>query len=129
MSPLRTHGRLLLLSACSAGLSCTAMFGTPIAAPPAAQAATEQKASPYAAPQDATERQAEAGTDAALQQLQGTKAAGSTKESPFAGAKESDGATKAALRVERSKLWWLLLPVGLAAISYGALRSQEEAPN
>ncbi|MCX5939694.1 MAG: hypothetical protein NTX18_01375 [Cyanobium sp. LacPavin_0818_WC50_MAG_67_9] len=115
MSPLRTHGRLLLLSACSAGLSCTAMFGTPIAAPPAAQAATE--------------RQAEAGTAAALQQLQGTKAAGSTKESPFVGAKESDGATKAALRVERTKLWWLLLPVGLAAISYGALRAQEEAPN
>jgi hypothetical protein len=60
--------------------------------------------------------------------LQGTKAAGSTKDSPFAGAKESEGATQATLRVDRTKLWWLLLPVGLAAISYGALRSQEDGP-
>jgi hypothetical protein len=113
MRSLRTHGRFLLLSACSAGLSCTALFGSPITAPPAAEAATEQKASP---------------TAAALEHLQGTKAAGSTKDSPFAGAKESEGATQATLRVNRTKLWWLLLPVGLAAISYGALRSQEDDP-
>ncbi|MBD2422694.1 hypothetical protein [Cyanobium sp. FACHB-13342] len=114
MRPLRTHGQLLLLSACSAGLSCTALLGTPLVAPPAAQATTEQKASPYAAPQDETDRKAEAGN---------------AKESPFAGAKESDGATQAALRVDRTKLWWLLLPVGLAVISYGALRSQEGTPH
>ena len=128
MRSLRTHGRFLLLSACSAGLSCTALFGSPITAPPAAEAATEQKASPYAAPQDETDPKVETGTAAALKHLQGTKAAGSTKDSPFAGAKESEGATQATLRVNRTKLWWLLLPVGLAAISYGALRSQEDGP-
>jgi hypothetical protein len=61
----------------------------------------------------------------ALKELGGTKAVGTKKNSPFAGAKESDEAAHADLKADRSRLWWLLLPVGLAAISYGALKAQE----
>ena len=102
MAPIPSLRQLLLLSACSTGLSCSAVFSNPLPAPQAAEPATP-----------------------ALETLQGTKAAGSSKESPFAGAKETDAATRADLRIDRTRLWWLLLPVGLAAISYGALRSQE----
>lgn len=95
----------LLLSACGAGLSCAAALSGGVIHPPAAAA--------------------NAGVTNAMDQLGGTKAAGSSKSSPFAAAKESDSSANEHLRAQRGRLWWLLLPVGLAAISYGALRSQE----
>ena len=141
------HPTALLLAGCAAGLSCS-LLAAPMPLPPAqagtllAQTATE-KASPFAGAKDETspEQSAEPATPAAapeqavqpasgemegtLKELAGTKAAGTKKNSPFAGAKESDEAAHADLRADRTRLWWLLLPVGLAAISYGALRSRE----
>ena len=132
MNPLRSPGHLLLLAACSAGLGCATVFGsslTPVAGaqaiPLLAQAPGAQKASPYAKAQDAAAPSAPTGATGALDMLKGTKAVGSEKDSPFAGAKESDTASSAHLRVNRSRLWWLLLPVGLAAVSYAALRTQD----
>lgn len=84
-----------------------------------------EKASPYAAPQDDNATPASSSAEAMLEELGGTKAKGSTKDSPFAGAKESDAVTSTQLRVNRSRLWWLLLPLSLAAISYAVLRGQE----
>jgi hypothetical protein len=124
---MRRHPHPLWLAACVTGLHCA------IAAPPAearpllAQTAVE-KASPFAAAKDAGAEAAEAGAAAVtdpLKELHGTRAAGTKKNSPFAAAKESDEVADDALRADRSRLWWLLLPVGLAAISYGALKSQE----
>jgi hypothetical protein len=102
----------LVLSACSAGLSCATLLGGSVLGGsvivPAAEATT-------------------AGVQKAMDQLGGTKAAGSTKNSPFAGAKESDTSANELLQAKRVRLWWLLLPVGLAAISYGALRAKESS--
>jgi hypothetical protein len=111
----------LLLSACGAGLSCAAILGGGMVQPPADAATTTQKASPFAGAKDETS----AGVKDAVEQMGGTRAAGSTKSSPFAGAKESDTTANELLRAKRGRLWWLLLPVGLAAVSYGALRAQE----
>jgi hypothetical protein len=108
------------------------VVGPSIAAPPAAAAVSllaqmspTEKASPYAAAKEDGSAPARSGAEAMVQELEGTRAAGTTKESPFAGAKESDAATSTQLRVDRSRLWWLLLPLSLAAISYAALRAQE----
>ena len=141
------HPTALLLAGCAAGLSCS-LLAAPITLRPAeagtllAQTATE-KASPFAGAKDETspDQSAEPAAPAAepqqasqpatgevegtLKELAGTKAAGTKKNSPFAGAKESDEAAHADLRADRTRLWWVLLPVGLAAISYGALRSKE----
>jgi hypothetical protein len=132
MKPLRFHPHWLCVMACSTGLSCAALF-SPITAPPGAHASPQlaqavpgQKASPYAAAQDESKAEAAGQAQDTLDKLKGTKAAGSQKDSPFAAAKESDAATSAHLRVHRMQLWWLLLPVGLAAVSYGALRSKED---
>jgi hypothetical protein len=125
------HQHHLLLAACATGLSCSLAVAGPVATPPAdampllAQAAVE-KASPFAAAKDETGTGAGAASPAdAMKELAGTKATGTKKNSPFAAAKESDLQANADLKVDRSRLWWLLLPVGLAAISYSALRSQE----
>lgn len=125
------HQHLLLLAACATGLSCSLAVADPMVAPPAqampllAQAALE-KASPFASAKDETGAGAADSSPAgALKELAGTKATGTKKNSPFAAAKESDEETHDDLKVDRSRLWWLLLPVGLAAISYGALKSQE----
>ena len=145
------HPTALLLAGCAAGLSCS-LLAAPVALPPAqagillAQTSTE-KASPFAGAKDetsslqSTEQSTEPAAPAAEpeqavqpasgemdgtpKELAGTKAVGTKKNSPFAGAKESDEAAHADLRADRTRLWWLLLPVGLAAISYGALRSRE----
>ena len=141
------HPTALLLAGCAAGLSCS-LLAAPIAFGPAqagtliAQTATE-KASPFAGAKDETSSdhgaepaaptagseqassQATGEVDGTPKELAGTKAAGTKKNSPFAGAKESDEAAHADLRADRTRLWWLLLPVGLAAIGYGALRSNE----
>jgi hypothetical protein len=132
MKPLRFLPHRLGVMACSTGLSCAALF-SPITTPPGAHASLQlaqavpgQKASPYAAAQDESKAEAAGQAQDTLEKLKGTKAAGSQKDSPFAAAKESDAATSAHLRVDRMRLWWLLLPVGLAAVSYGALRSKED---
>jgi hypothetical protein len=121
----------LLLAAFETGLSCSLAVTVPVAASPAeampllAQAAVE-KASPFAAAKDETGAGTGAASPAgALKVLAGTKATGTKKNSPFAAAKESDHEANAHLQVDRSRLWWILLPVGLAAISYGTLKSQE----
>ena len=141
------HPTALLLAGCAAGLSCS-LLAAPMPLPPAqagtllAQTTTE-KASPFAGAKDetSTEQSTEPAAPAAEpeqavqhasgeidgtpKELAGTKAAGTKKNSPFAGAKESDEAAHADLRADRTRLWWLLLPVGMSAISYGALCSKE----
>jgi hypothetical protein len=133
-APMR-HAHSLWLAACATGLSCSLTLAGSMAAPPAearpllAQTAVE-KASPFAGAKDDTSPAAEVAPAAvnpadALKELTGTKAAGTKKNSPFAAAKESDEDADTDLKADRSRLWWLLLPVGLAAISYGALKAQE----
>ena len=148
---LMRHPFALLLAGCAAGLSCS-LLATPNPSA-SAQAGTllaqtqspTEKASPFAGAKDETS--ADQGTDQAapatepaqaspqqavaemegtLKELSGTKAAGTKKNSPFAGAKESDEDAHGDLKADRGRLWWLLLPVGLAAISYGVLRAQED---
>jgi hypothetical protein len=144
LAPMR-HAHSLWLAACATGLSCSLTLAGSMAAQPAqarpllAQTAVE-KASPFAGAKDETSPAAEAapaavtptsaaaGEQAAvepLKQLAGTKAAGTKKNSPFAAAKESDEDADTDLKADRTRLWWLLLPVGLAAISYGVLKAQE----
>ena len=106
---MRRHDTLLL-AGCATGLSCALLVG---AAPPQPAAA-----SPWLA-QAAVEGP---GTAPALV---GTPAAGSKRNSPFAAAKEDDAETELDLQADRGRLWWLLLPAGLAALSYGVLRAQE----
>lgn len=132
MAPLPCQCLPAVLLSWIAGLSCAALLGTPInpapdaaAAPLLAQASQTGKASPYAAAKDDAVTQASSGAERVLETLGGSRATGTTKDSPFAGAKESDAATSSRLRVDRGRLWWLLLPLSLAAISYGVLRSQD----
>jgi len=120
----------MLLAGCAAGLSCSLITGTVTADHGQARTmlaqATTEKASPFAAAKDETN--APEGADAVqdgLKELAGSKAAGTKKNSPFAAAKETDNAAHLNLRADRARLWWLLVPVGFAAISYGSLRSQE----
>lgn len=108
--PAMRHPNLLLSAACSAGLSCS-LLPAPTLLPAAhAQPLLAQATTVH-------------GT---LQDLAGTRLAATKKNSPFAGAKERDDEAHSDLKADRGRLWWLLLPVGLAAISYGALRSQED---
>jgi len=102
------------------------MVAPPAEAMPLLAQAAVEKASPFASAKDETGAGAADSSPAgALKELAGTKATGTKKNSPFAAAKESDEETHDDLKVDRSRLWWLLLPVGLAAISYGALKSKE----
>ncbi|MFM8260376.1 MAG: hypothetical protein ACKN83_11245 [Vulcanococcus sp.] len=118
------------LAGCAAGLRCSLITGTVRPEPAQAQQllaqAATQKASPFAAAKVETNAPdaAAAGQDT-LQTLTGSKAAGTKTNSPFAAAKESDATHNTDPRADRSRLWWLLVPVGVAAISYGALRSQD----
>ena len=146
MTPMRQPSALLL-AGCAAGLSCS-LLATPNPSA-SAQAGTllaqtqnpTEKASPFAGAKDETSadqaapaagpalasQQQKAGEmEGTLKELSGTKAAGTKKNSPFAGAKESDEDARRDLKADRARLWWLLLPVGLAAIGYGALRAQED---
>ena len=106
---MRRHDTLLL-AGCATGLSCALLVG---AAPP-----QPADAGPWLA-QAAVEGP---GTAPALV---GTPAAGSKRNSPFAAAKEDDAETERDLQADRGRLWWLLLPAGLAALSYGVPRAQE----
>ena len=113
------HQHHLLLAACATGLSCSLAVAGPMVAPPAdampllAQAAVE-KASPFASAKDETSaKEADSSPVGALKELAGTKATGTKKNSPFAAAKESEDDAQADLKVERSRLGWLLLSLGL----------------
>jgi len=131
------HRQTVLLRGCAVGLSSAVVLAAALMPPPApAQSliaeARSEKASPFAAARDETnapEAQVGDPTSASLKEglktLGGVKADGTKTNSPFAAAKESDAAARHALRADRARLWWLLLPTGLAAIGYGALRSQE----
>ncbi len=64
-------------------------------------------------------------SSAPAQPLTGTKAPGSEKESPYAAAKD----TVLALTPNLGKLWGLLVPIVIAAGSYLYLRSSEADPS
>ena len=118
----------LLLAGCAAGLSC-GLIGGSLASHPASAAtllaqAKSEKASPFAAAKDEGGGAA-AAVEGTLKEMNGSKAKGSKKNSPFAAAKDSEGGAKASLQVDRTRLWWLALPVGLAVIGYSGLRAQE----
>lgn len=120
----------VLLAGCAAGLGCSLISGTvpsePAQARPLLAQVATQKASPYASAKDETNApDPGAAVQDSLGHLIGSKAAGTKTNSPFAGAKENDAAAHAALRADRTRLWWLLVPIGVAALSYGALRRQE----
>ncbi|WP_254966528.1 hypothetical protein [Cyanobium sp. CH-040] len=88
-------------------------------------AAANEKNSPYAASQDETTKPDQDGAAGVPEQMQGSEAKDSSKNSPFAGAKESNTEVYQELRVDRRRGWLLLVPVGLAALSYAGLKSQE----
>ncbi len=94
-----------LASACALCISGLA------AVAPAVATAMPSKESPYAAAADG-------GIPA------GSVPPGTEKESPYAAAKDE---LALSFGPNLSKLWWLLLPAGLAAGSYLYLRSQEGA--
>ena len=125
--------RSLLLACCSLGLSSQLLAGVvpeARAQDPAGHSflaqAPQEKASPFASAKDETSA---AGTpvQGALEELNGRSADGSKKNSPFASAKENDGDAPSHLQADPGRLWWLLLPIALAAMSYGSLRSRERA--
>ncbi len=93
--------------------SCTACLTVCIsslsAVPPAGATTGPSKESPYAAAKDGGSPTAAGGTE---------------KESPYAAAKDE---LALSFGPNLGKLWWLLLPTGLAAGSYLYLRSQEGA--
>jgi uncharacterized protein HemX len=84
------------------------------------------KQSPYASAKDDTDG---AGGTAmgtgrgSAEALNGNVAAGSEKESPYAAAKDEGGTSG---DPTLTKLWGLLLPLGLALGSYGWLRQREK---
>ena len=121
----------LLLACCSVGLSCHLLSGALLEAhaqastgPTLLAQAPREKASPFATAKDETS-EAASPAPAPLEELNGRAADGSKKNSPFASAKESDGEAERHLQADPGRLWWLLLPIGLAAISYGGLRRAE----
>lgn len=131
MSHMRSPGQGLLLTACAAGVSCLALLATPLP-PLTAQssggptpAAANDKNSPYAASQDETTDPDQDGAAMVPDQMKGDQTTGSSKNSPFAGAKETNREVHQELRVDRRRGWLLLVPVSLAALSYAGLKSQE----
>lgn len=121
-----------LMAGCAAGLGCSLISGRLTsdqaqARPLLAQTRT-QKASPFASAKDETNAKGPAtALQDSLGEVLGSKAAGTKSNSPFAGAKETDASAHAALRADRTRLWWLFVPIGISAASYGALRSQERS--
>lgn len=112
----------LSLAAGVLALICAApvVAGTDLGAGPGGgtQAAGSEKQSPYAAPTDT------AGSNAPVPlagPIEGTKAPGSKKASPYAAAKDTPVLFSPGL----GRLWGLLVPLVLAAGSYGYLRSKE----
>jgi hypothetical protein len=80
-----------------------------------------RKESPYAAAQDETGAPQPSSPDP-TRSLQGKLAEGSQKDSPYAAAKEVGSSS---LEPTLSRLWRLLVPLLLAAGSYGWLRRRE----
>jgi hypothetical protein len=111
----------LLSTACLT--ACLAVgLGSLSTVPPAAATPGPEKESPYAAATDGS-----VPTAAPVKQpgsVAGTVAPGTEKESPYAAAKDE---LALSFGPSLGKLWWLLLPTGLAAGSYLYLRRQEEA--
>jgi hypothetical protein len=96
--------------------ACALCVSSLSAMPPAGATTGTSKDSPYAAPSDG------GGPTAAPGVMTGSVAPGTEKESPYAAAKDELALSFGPNLV---KLWWLLLPTGLAAGSYFYLRSQE----
>ncbi len=114
---------------------CWGLVAAPLKAeattPPAAAASTvsstsASKDSPYASAKDETGAAvAPPGKPSAvLKTMEGTAAPGAEKESPYAAAKDEMALS---FGPALARLWWLLLPTGLAAGCYLWLRSQEES--
>ncbi len=101
-----------LAAACTACL--TVCISSLSAVPPAGATPGASKDSPYAAAADGASPTA----------APGSVAPGTEKESPYAAAKDE---LALSFGPNLGKLWWLLLPAGLAAGSYLYLRSQEGA--
>lgn len=100
----------LLVAACALCISSLS------ALPPADATTGASKDSPYAAAAD--------GASPSAAPLAGSVAPGTEKESPYAAAKDE---LALSFGPNLGKLWWLLLPAGLATGSYLYLRSQEGA--
>lgn len=110
----------LLAAACAIGLTSLAA-GLPASA--ASTSNAPAKDSPYAAAKDeGSPTAAPAKVPAVPGAMTGTAAPGTEKESPYAAAKDEMGLSFAPTL---GRLWWLLLPAGLAAGSYMYLRGQE----
>jgi hypothetical protein len=95
-------------------------FSSLAAVPPAGATTGPTKESPYAAATDGGVPTAAPVNQAAA--MAGSVAPGTEKESPYAAAKDE---LALSFGPSLGKLWWLLLPTGLAAVSYVVLRSQE----
>lgn len=94
--------------------ACALCVSSLSAVPPAGATTATSKDSPYAAAADGASPTA----------APGSVAPGTEKESPYAAAKDE---LALSFGPNLGKLWWLLLPTGLAAGSYLYLRSQEGA--
>ena len=86
--------------------------------------APSEKASPFAAAKDEMGNPPQE-LQKGLKELDGQKAEGTKKNSPFAAAKDIEGGTRPQLKADSGKLFWLMLPIGLAVIGYGKLRAME----
>lgn len=105
--------------------ACALCVSTLPAVSPAGATALPAKDSPYAAATDGgSPAPAAAEPGAVPGTMAGSVPPGTEKESPYAAAKDELGLS---FGPNLGKLWWLLLPAGLAAGSYLYLRSQEGA--
>lgn len=113
----------VLATACAATLTAglSVCISSLCALPPAEATTTPARESPYAA---ASEGGSPTGAPAQPGSVAGTVAPGTEKESPYAAAKDE---LALSFGPNLGKLWWLLLPTGLAAGSYLYLRRQEGA--
>jgi hypothetical protein len=92
--------------------ACALCISSLSAVPPVGATPGASKDSPYAAAADGASPTA----------APGSVAPGTEKESPYAAAKDE---LALSFGPNLGKLWWLLVPAGLAAGSYLYLRSQE----
>ncbi len=119
---LRSRLPLAGLAALVLALSVPALAQDPGVATPGGGTRDPEavKESPYAAAKDGAETPvAPAGVPGG-----GKVNPESVKESPYAAAKDTEH--KVLRRPDRQRLWWLLLPSGLAALIWSWLQSQEQ---
>jgi hypothetical protein len=120
MAPFFARARTAFLAA-----ACTTCLTVCISSlsevPPAGATTGASKDSPYAA---ATDGGSPTASPVEPASVAGSVAPGTEKESPYAAAKDE---LALSFGPNLGKLWWLLLPTGLAAGSYLYLRSQEGA--